>query len=107
MTNHIHLVADVTDGTLADVLRDFKTYTSKEVVKLIRNNERESRREWMIKAFEKAGKYNPLNVHHQFWQNGNYPVVLYSPAVIDQKIDYIHENPVKAGFCWFGPRILV
>jgi putative transposase len=98
MTNHIHMVANVTDGSLGDVLRDFKTYTSKELVKMIKSNPTESRKEWMLKKFEIAGKYNPLNVNHQFWQNGNYPVLLYSPAVIDQKIDYIHENPVRAGF---------
>jgi putative transposase len=58
----------------------------------------------MIKAFEHAGKYNPLNENHppDGGQNGNYPVLLYSPAVIDQKIDYIHENPVRAGFCGCG-----
>ncbi|MDB5017748.1 MAG: Transposase like protein [Mucilaginibacter sp.] len=98
MTNHIHMVANVTEGSLGDVLRDFKTYTSKNLVKIIAANVQESRKDWMIKAFEKAGKYNPLNVHHQFWQNGNHPIVLYTSAVIDQKIDYIHENPVKAGF---------
>jgi putative transposase len=98
MTNHIHMVANVTDGSLGDVLRDLKTYASKELFKMIANNNQESRRIWMIKSFEKAGKYNPLNVNHQFWQNGNYPVLLYSPAVIDQKIDYIHDNPVSAGF---------
>jgi putative transposase len=98
MTNHVHLVASVTDGSLGDVLGHFKTYTSKELFKLISNNEQESRRKWMIRAFEQAGKYNPLNTNHQFWQNGNHPVLLYSPAVIDQKIDYIHENPVRAGF---------
>src|ERR1035437_1373279 len=48
MTNHIHLVANVTDGSLGDVLRDFKTYTSKEMVKMICNNTQESRREWMV-----------------------------------------------------------
>ena len=98
MTNHIHLVANAENGSLGDVLRDFKTYSSKELVKMIRDNPSESRRDWMIKAFEKAGKYNPLNKNHQFWQNGNYPVLLYSAAVIQQKIDYIHDNPVKAGF---------
>jgi putative transposase len=98
MTNHIHLVANVQDGSLGDVLRDFKTYTSKELVKLINDNSLESRRDWMLAAFERAGKYNHLNTNHQFWQNGNYPVLLYSPIVIDQKINYIHENPVKAGF---------
>ncbi|MES2807190.1 MAG: transposase [Bacteroidota bacterium] len=98
MTNHIHLVANVTDGSLGDVLGHFKTYTSKELYKLIATNQQESRRDWMIKAFEQAGKYNPLNKNHQFWQNGNYPVLLFSKAVIDQKINYIHQNPVKAGF---------
>ncbi|WP_094573026.1 REP-associated tyrosine transposase [Mucilaginibacter xinganensis] len=98
ITNHIHLVANVRDGSLGEVLGRFKSYTSKKLFELIANNAGESRREWMIKAFEHAGKYNPLNENHQFWQNGNYPVLLYSPAVIDQKIDYIHENPVKAGF---------
>ncbi len=98
MTNHIHMVANVTDGSLGDVLGHFKTYTSKQLFKMIAENELESRKKWMLKAFEQAGKYNPLNVNHQFWQNGNYPVLLYSPAVIDQKIDYIHENPVRAGF---------
>jgi hypothetical protein len=37
-------------------------------------------------------------MHHQFWQNGSHPIALYSNEVIDQKINYIHENPVRAGF---------
>ena len=98
MTNHIHLVANVTDGSLGDVLGRFKSYTSKQLYYMIAGNVQESRREWMLKAFERAGKYNPLNENHQFWQNGNYPVVLYTPAVIEQKMDYIHENTVSAGF---------
>src|SRR5471030_3124668 len=98
MTNHIHMAANVTDGSPGDVLGQFKSYTSKKLFEMIANNTQESRREWMIKAFERAGKYNPLNENHQFWQHGNYPVLLYSPAVIEQKIDYTHENPVRAEF---------
>jgi len=98
MTNHIHMVSNVTNGSLGEILGRFKSYTSKELYKLITNNPVESRKVWMLKAFERAGRYNPLNEHHQFWQNGNHPVLLYSPAVIDQKINYIHENPVRAGF---------
>jgi hypothetical protein len=33
------------------------------------------------------------NEGHQLWQNGNYPVVLFRPAVIEQKIDYIQKTP--------------
>src|SRR3984885_10313265 len=84
MTNHIHMVANVTDGSLGDVLGHFKTFTSKKLFDMIASNTQESRRDWMINAFERAGKYNHLNENHQFWQNGNYPVLLYSLAVIDQ-----------------------
>jgi putative transposase len=31
---------------------------------------------------------------HQFWQRNSLPIVLYSPAVFDQKLQYIHRNPV-------------
>jgi putative transposase len=98
MTNHLHMVARIEDSTMNDFLRDFKTYTSKELIKLIKQNPQESRKDWMLTAFEMAGKTNPLNKNHQFWQNGNYPVLLYSNSVTEQKIDYIHENPVNAGF---------
>jgi putative transposase len=30
--------------------------------------------------------------------NNNKPIELWTPAVIDQKVDYIHNNPVQAGF---------
>jgi putative transposase len=42
MTNHLHMIVNVEDGKLSDVLRDFKTYTSKELFKLINSNIQES-----------------------------------------------------------------
>ena len=50
MTNHIHIVANVTDGSLGDVLGRFKSFTSKELYKMIANNTQESRRDWMGKS---------------------------------------------------------
>ncbi len=35
---------------------------------------------------------------YQFWQQHNKPIELWSVDVIDQKVDYIHHNPVKSGF---------
>lgn len=98
MTNHLHLVIHSVQNLQSDILRDFKTYTSKELYKLIKNNPQESRKKWMLDFFQKKGMENGLNKKHQFWQNGNYPIALYSNRVIRQKIDYIHQNPVKAGF---------
>lgn len=48
--------------------------------------------------FEKAGKKNATVVHRQFWQQHNKPIELWTVKVIQQKIDYIHKNPVKPGF---------
>ena len=98
MTNHIHMVARVKEmQTMSELLRDFKTFTSKELYKLILNNPSESRKEWLISAFNKAGKHNANNENFQIWQNGSFPTLLDSNFLIDQKVDYIHQNPVKAG----------
>ncbi len=98
MTNHMHIVARTKEGfKLWETIRDFKKFTSKEVKKLL-NEPFESRREWMKMLFERAGKLNSNNVDYQFWKQDNHPIELYSNSVIDQKINYIHNNPVKAGF---------
>lgn len=35
---------------------------------------------------------------HQVWQEGLHPKQLFTPEKVEQKLDYIHFNPVKAGF---------
>ncbi len=98
MTNHIHMICFGNEVPLSDILRDFKTFTSKELFKLVGENPQESRKEWILKAFRKAGKDNPLNKDFQVWQNYNYPTLLDTPYLIDQKTEYIHNNPVVSGF---------
>ena len=44
---------------------------------------------------EAAGNSNTTD--YQFWRHDNHPIELWSNKVIQQKIDYIHNNPVKAG----------
>ncbi len=48
--------------------------------------------------FERAGRKKAGNDHYQFWQHDNHPIVLFSPEVTRQKLDYLHNNPVRAGF---------
>jgi putative transposase len=64
------MVANVTDGSLGDVLGRFKSYTSKELYKMIAGNTQESRRDWMLKAFDRAGKHNPLNEKYHSAKGG-------------------------------------
>ncbi len=80
------------------MIRDFKKDTAKKVLKAIQDNPQESRKEWLLWMFEKAGKEKGNINKYQFWQHHNKPIELWSNKVIQQKIDYIHNNPVMSGF---------
>ncbi len=98
MSSHTHLVFRSGNNDPSGLLRDFKSYTSKMIMKAIEENPQESRKEWLLWMFEKAGKENPTVTHRQFWQEHNKPIELWTDTVIQQKIDYIHNNPVVSGF---------
>lgn len=100
MTNHIHLIISTKDAdtNLAFIVRDFKKFTSYKLLDTIRHNPFESKREWMLWMFERTGSKNASNERCQFWQNGYHPVELSNVALAEQRLDYIHNNPVRAGF---------
>ena len=97
MPNHVHLIFRSKSSDPSGLMRDLKGFTSKKMIKTIRNNSKESRREWMLKMFRQAGKKNSNVKNYQFWQQHNHPIELWSSRVIKQKLNYIHRNPVKAG----------
>ncbi len=49
-----------------------------------------SRKEWLLQHFETEKGF-------RFWRGDNKPIGLWSNKVIDQKINYIHQNPVEEG----------
>jgi REP element-mobilizing transposase RayT len=96
MSNHLHLVASAAgDIDLSDILRDMKKFTSKKIVETI-HAVPESRRDWMLYRFEYAGKYDKKIKNYQFWQEGNEPKEIQTFPFLEQKINYIHNNPVRA-----------
>lgn len=98
MPSHVHIIAKRKEGILNDLIRDMKAFTSKKLMDAIEENMLESRREWLIKEFKYYGKISPHKQYRQFWQHNNHAFELYSNRIIDQKINYIHNNPVEAGF---------
>ena len=108
MTNHIHLVAgirydlhendyDKYKTLLSAVIRDFKKYTSKKLVEAIMANPQESRKEWMLEIFRESGKYDSKIKDSRFWNEGFYMEEVYTMEFLQQKVNYIHQNPVKQG----------
>ncbi len=98
MPSHIHLIFRDANKEPSKLLKEFKTFTSKQLAKAIAENEQESRQEWILKMMEEAGSTKSNVKHFQFWQQHNKPIELYSNHVIDKNLDYLHNNPVEAGF---------
>ncbi|WP_407556493.1 REP-associated tyrosine transposase [Winogradskyella sp. 4-2091] len=98
MPSHVHFVFRSSNDDPSGLLRDFKRYTAKKVIEAIVNNPIESRKEWLLWMFKRAGKKNTTTSKYQFWQHHNKPIELCSHHVIKQKIDYTHNNPVETGF---------
>ncbi|MFB9863983.1 REP-associated tyrosine transposase [Rufibacter immobilis] len=98
MTNHVHLIASAEENKeLASILRDFKKFTATKLLTAIQESPVESRKRWMQWIFQSNGTRNSQNTHHQFWQQNNHPLELDTNLLMDQKLEYLHRNPVEAG----------
>jgi len=97
MSNHIHLIAQSTNGKLSETVRDFKKFTSKRIIEIILEIP-ESRKIWMLDRFSFNARQHLRNKTYQVWTHENHAEHLYSPDFIREKLDYIHNNPVRAGW---------
>ena len=97
MPNHEHMIFRSKNEDPSGLIRDFKGYTSRMLIKSIEDNPRESRKEYLLKMIEEAGSTKSNIEKFQVWQHDNMPIELYSNKVIKQKFDYIHNNPVEEG----------
>jgi putative transposase len=89
MSNHCHLIISTEGFKLSDVIRDFKKHTAKKIYEAIENNELESRRRWLLWLLRKDD-------HIWFWEEGYHGEEIRTKKFFDTKVDYIHQNPVRA-----------
>ncbi len=98
MTSHAHMIIGSKTNKLEEIVRDMKRHTSISLRKIISNNPKESRKEWIIWMMERAGKKNGNNIEWQFWQQDNKPLVIKDQGMFNTIVEYIHLNPVVEGF---------
>ncbi len=92
MDHHFHAV--VSGPELGETLRDLKRFTSR----LLLGQIRAEKREWLLNQLSFFCAANKTNSVHQVWQEGIHPQAIYSDTTMMQKIDYLHNNPVKRGW---------
>ncbi len=98
MSNHIHCIVSTTeDQELQYVMRDFKKFTSYEIIKTMKNIH-ESRSEWVLDKFSFSAKKSVRNTFYKVWQEGYHPIELNQNHLIDQKLNYIHNNPIRSEY---------
>ena len=91
MHNHIHIVWQIKDDiSISEVQKDFFESTAKKIKKDLEIHLPE-----VLKLFISTQK----DRDYHFWKRRHLPIDLYTPAVFEQKIDYIHNNPITAGLC--------
>ncbi|HRN73771.1 MAG TPA: transposase [Ginsengibacter sp.] len=98
MTNHVHMIVGSKDRAMDKIVGEMKSFTSRSLRKQIVENPRESRRVWMSEMMKRAGIENSNNNDWQLWQQHNKPIEIFNKKMFNQKLQYIHLNPVKAGF---------
>ena len=92
MDNHMHLIVSQ-DGDISKALQCFKSYTAKEILKLLTKDNRK----WILQLMKYYKKPYKRESKYQFWQEGNHPQQIFSWKMLRQKVNYIHFNPVKRG----------
>jgi REP element-mobilizing transposase RayT len=51
--------------------------------------------QWMLDYFKKSCEHLKKEQQYKVWQNGYHAEHIFSNKFIKQKVDYIHNNPVK------------
>ncbi|WPN58543.1 REP-associated tyrosine transposase [Pseudomonas sp. P9_31] len=92
LENHLHFVAEAPD--LSKCLRQFKSFTARQIIDDLQSKGAE-RALQRLRFSKRAHKQDRV---YQLWQEGSHAEQVYSEAVMRQKLDYIHFNPVKRGY---------
>ena len=79
-------------------MRDFKRHTSETLHQILRNNELESRRDWILEMLENTNSSSGKMEGYRLWQPGSHSIEVRNATVAHQKLAYMHFNAVESGF---------
>ncbi|MBI4377577.1 MAG: transposase [Nitrospinae bacterium] len=92
MDNHVHFI--ISSDNLSQIVKDFKSFTAREIIKYAKADDKR----WLLNQLEFYKKSYKRESDYQVWQEGFHPQMIITEDMLRQKIEYIHNNPVKRGF---------
>lgn len=95
MPNHIHMIAK--GDSLGLKISSFKSYSARCIIDALKLN----KDFFLLDYFKNEKLLHKRDREHQVWQEGFHPKLISSNDMMNQKVNYIHYNPVKAGLVNF------
>ena len=92
MENHLHWVASSPD--LSKEVGDFKSFTARQIIDYLKEKNAEN----MLQQLAQSKAAHKQDRDYQVWQEGSHPELIQDEAMLQQKIGYIHHNPVRRGY---------
>lgn len=89
MPNHIHLIVGCDSNDIITIVGNFKSYTSRDIAKYLKENKPE--------LFERLKQLAYKGQNYGVWQKTFRSEVIYEESFMNQKLNYIYNNPVKRG----------
>jgi REP element-mobilizing transposase RayT len=88
MPTHAHLLIKPQNQTIGETVQQFGSFTAHEILKKVRED---GKTDW-LKTFEQE-KRDPRH-KHSIWQDIQAKNI-FSMEVLEQKVEYIHQNPIR------------
>ena len=92
LENHVRLIA--ASENLAEEIGDFKSFTARRII----DHLRERKVHTLLDGLEYHKSRHKSDREFQLWQEGSHPKMIETEAMMRQKLEYIHDNPVKRGY---------
>jgi putative transposase len=92
MENHLHLIAS--SDHLSREVANFKSFTARKSIDWYIANHNQ----WILDQLACHKLPHKQDRDYQFWQEGSHPQRIMDARMMGQKIEYIHQNPVRRGY---------
>ena len=92
MENHLHWIAVGPD--LGKRVGEFKSFTARTIIDTMKAMNYQT----MLRELKYFKQRHKIDQEFQLWQEGSHPQIIEHEDMMEQKVEYIHQNPVKRGY---------